>query len=250
MFYTIGNVFATINSKLVNRFDKYNPLCLPPNTVRVRTNDGNAPIIGIYASYETATLVPGTSNIYDVYKSGTSFESLLRSSNNVVEVLGANTTGIRNMCGMFSECFSIESVPLFDTSSVTDMSSMFIDCISLTSVPLFATSNVSTMRSVFSGCTSLTSVPLFDTSSVTDMSYMFNECYKLKTVQLFDTSSVTNMNNMFYLCHDVQTGALALYQQASLQTTPPTYHKSTFYQCGINTQTGYEELAQIPDDWK
>lgn len=202
MFYTIGNTFATINSKLVKRFVQHNPLGLPPNTVRVRTNDGNAPIFGIYPSYATVTLVHGTSDVYDVYMSGTSFESLLCDTVNVVEVLGANTTGIRNM------------------------------------------------RRMFRGCNSLTSVPLFDTSSVTDMSSMFEGCYRLKTFQLFDTSSVTNMNNMFYQCYNVQTGALALYQQASLQATPPTYHESTFYQCGIDTQTGYEELAQIPDDWK
>ena len=202
MFCTIGNVFATINNRLVKRFVQYNPLGLPPNTVRVRTGDGNAPIFGIYPSYATVTLVPGTSDVYDVYMSGTSFESLLRDTVNVVEVLGANTTGIRNMCGMFR------------------------------------------------GCNSLKSVQLFDTSSVTDMSYMFNGCFQLKTVQLFNTSSVTNMNNMFYQCYDVQTGALALYRQVTLQATPPTYHESTFYQCGIDTQTGYEELEQIPDDWK
>ena len=43
--------------------DPYNPLGLPPNTVRVRTSDGNAPYKDA-AQYETATLVAGTSDVY------------------------------------------------------------------------------------------------------------------------------------------------------------------------------------------
>jgi len=58
------------------------------------------------------------------------------------------------------------------------------------------------------------------------------------------------MNQMLFNCYNVQSGALALYQQASTQTNPPTGHGSTFRNCGSNTQTGAEELAQIPSDWK
>ena len=182
--------------------DPYNPLGLPPNTVRVRTNDGNPPIKDYQTSYETATLVPGTTDVYDVYKSGTDFIDFLRLSTNVVEVLGANTTGITNMRYMFAGCSSLTTVPLFNTSNVTEM------------------------RDMFAGCSSLTTVPLFN------------------------TSNVTNMGSAFYNCRNVQSGALALYQQASTQTNPPTRHELTFYNCGSNTTTGAAELAQIPSDWK
>lgn len=175
---------------------------IPANTVRVRTSDGNVPFKAMYTSYETATLVSGTTDVYDVYKSGTSFKNLLRESFNVVEVLGANTTGITDTSIMFDECTSLTSVPLFDTSSVT------------------------TMRTMFYGCTSLTSIPLFD------------------------TSNVDNMDSMFYNCSNVQSGALALYQQASTQTNPPSSHSQTFYNCGSNTTTGAAELAQIDGAWK
>lgn len=180
--------------------DPYNPLGLPPNTVRVRTSDGNAPAKDVYTKYETAMLVPGTTDVYDVYKSG-GFNNLLYKSTNVIEILGANTTDVTNMQSMFNRCSSLTSVPLFDTSSVTDMKYMFY------------------------GCSSLTSVPLFDTSNVTDMTEMFRNC--------------TN----------VQTGALALYQQASSQTTPPSNHSKTFNNCGSNTTSGAAELAQIPSSW-
>ena len=189
------------------KVDPYNPLNLPPNTVRVRTSDGNVPYKStnpyIYpATYDTATLVEGTTDVYDVYKSGTSFYDLLYNSINVVEVLGANTTGITNMEEMFAHC------------------------------------------------TSLTTVPLFDTSSCTAMQVMFYADSSLTTIPLFDTSNVTNMASMFHNCFKVESGALALYQQASTQANPPTGHSGCFRYCGIDTVTGAAELAQIPDDWK
>ena len=254
--------------------DPYNPLNLPPNTVRVRTNDGAAPKKNYNTSYETATLVEGTTDVYDVYKSGTDFAFLFFNSDNVEEVLGANTTGITNMYAMLNYCTSLKTVALFDTSSVTDMHIMFVNCNSLTSVPLFDTSSVTNMSymfsrcsalktvplfntssvtsmgSMFENCNSLTSVPLFDTSSVTTMEYMFEKCNSLTSVPLFDTSSVVFMNGMFANCTKVQSGALALYRQASTQANPPSKHTGTFKNCGSDTTTGAAELAQIPEDWK
>lgn len=141
------------NNRLIKReckiiaitFDPYNPLNLPPNTVRVRTSDGNVPKKTSWAGkYDTATLVPGTSDVYDVYKSGTNFERLLRGSTNVIEVLGANTSGITNMEAMFYACTLLPNVPLFDTSSVTDMMYTFHNCINVQSGALALYQQVST----------------------------------------------------------------------------------------------------------
>ena len=232
--------------------DPYNPLNLPPNTVRVRTNDGLVPYKSSSAGalYETATLVEGTSDVYDVYKGGPDFRNLLHNSGNVVEVLGANTTGITKIQRMFGYCTSLTTVHLFDTSSVINMQEMFYRCYSLTSVPLFDTSSVTSMVYMFGNCNSLTSVPLFNTSSVTQMDNMFRNCSSLTSVPLFNTSSVTQMDNMFSNCTKVQSGALALYRQASTQANPPSSHSQTFYKCGSDTTTGTAELAQIPEDWK
>lgn len=181
--------------------DPYNPLNLPPNTVRVRTKDGNVPYKGDNSTYETATLVQGTTDVYDVYKSGTDFIHLFVNSSNLIEVLGANTTGI------------------------TDMSNMFVIC-------------------------PMTSISLFDTTNVNNMSFMFSNCTELTSIPLFDTTNVTNMEYTFYCCYKVESGALALYQQASNQTNPPSNHTRAFCECGSDTQTGSAELEQIPSDWK
>lgn len=227
--------------------DPYNPLNLPVGTIRVRTSDGNPPRKGIYTKYETATLVTGTTNVYDVYKSGDSFGDIFYQSDNIVEVLGANTAGITNMYEAFFGCYSLTSVALFDTSSVMNMSLMFQSC-GLTSVPLFDTSSVTNMDAMFMFCSSLTYAPVFNTSNVTNMHSMFQGCYSLTNVPLLDTSSVTDMNRMFCDCTNVQSGALALYQQASSQTNIPS-HNNTFTDCGKDTVTGAAELAQIPSSW-
>jgi surface protein len=110
-----------------------------------------------------------------------------------------------NMSYMFRECFSLQSVPLFNTASVTNMSYMFQECRSLQSVPLFNTASVTNMSYMFQECRSLQSVPLFNTASVTNMSYMFNGCYNLQSVPLFNTASVTTMSFMFYNCYNLQS---------------------------------------------
>ena len=179
--------------------DPYNPLNLRPNTVRVRTNDGLVPYRfdgASSATYETATLVEGTSDVYDVYKSGTDFSFLFQRSTNIVEVLGANTAGITDMSAMFDYCTSLTSVALFDTSSVTDM------------------------RILFRECSSLTSVPLFETSSVTNMEYMFYNCKNVQSgaLALYRRASTqanppTSHTKTFFNCGvNTTTGAAELAQ--------------------------------------
>ena len=193
---------------------------LPANTIRCKFTSGYTPTFG-----DSQTLVDSTDNIWDIYKSGPDWSALFDSNTQLEEVIAANTTGVTRMSTMFYLCTHLASVPLFDTSSVVTMSTMFANCTNLVSVPLFDTSSVVSMSGMFSGCTSLVSVPLFVTSRVTDMNDMFNRCYA------------------------VESGALALYNQASSQANPPTSHRGTFKDCGRDTVTGAAELAQIPASW-
>ena len=176
--------------------DPYNPLGLPPFTIRVKFSSGYTPSMG-----DSQTLVDAGENVWDIYNNSTDWERLFRRNSDVIAVLGANTTGVTLMGMMFNKCTSLATIPLFDTLNVTSMAGMFQNCTSLTTIPLFDTSNVTQMNMTFSGCTS------------------------------------------------VNEGALALYQQASTQSTPPD-HDQAFKDCGSNTPTGQAELAQIPSDWK
>ena len=111
------------------------------------------------------------------------------------------------------------------------------------------TTNVTAMNSTFQYCHGLLTVSLFDTSNVTNMGRMFDDCNHLTIIPLFNTSKVIVMDSAFSNCYRVESGALALYQQASTQATPPTNHTNTFYYCGSDTTSGAAELAQIPSSW-
>ena len=265
--------YLSYNGKILTRSSKWIDYgdvgpTLPPYTIRLKYTYGVVPQF----RNGTAVQVSANPNIWDLTYQNSDWTGLLFRDSNLLEVIDANSTGVSNMYEMFWQCSSLTSVPLFDTSSVTNMRAMFIGCSSLTSVPLFNTSSVTSMNAMFAHCTSLTSVPLFNTSSVTDMTSMFDNCTSLTSVPLFDTSSVstmdgmfydcsnltsvplfntssaTNMNYMFSWCYKVESGALALYQQASTQATVPS-HDYTFTGCGRDTVTGAAELAQIPSSW-
>ena len=179
----------------------------------------------------------------------TDMSQMFQGCNPLTAVPLFDTSSVTNMKDLFRDCRNLQSVPLFDTGSVTNMTDMFQYCYALTSVPLFDTSSVTTMDRMFQYCTSLTSVPLFDTGSVTDMSSMLSGCTLLTSIPLFDTGSVMAMNQTFYNCKAVESGALALYTQASTQATPPSSYMSCFTNCGSDTTTGAAELSQIPTSW-
>jgi surface protein len=131
----------------------------------------------------------------------TSFSSLFQNCSVLQKVvIDSTTSSLTNTSGMFHSCFSLSTVPLFNTASVTTMASMFFNCRSLVSVPLFNTASVTSMATMFNTCSLLTTVPLFNTSAVTNMTSMFNSCLSLASVPLFDTSLVTNMTSMFNGC--------------------------------------------------
>lgn len=225
----IDNSIISIGNSLVKvvpstPVDPYNPLDLPPFTIRVKFKSGYIPEPK-NTTWDSKTLVDPTENVWDITRNSTNWETLLGWDNNVLEVLGANSTGVIHFSGMFYECKNLSRLPLFDTRSCHGTYLMFLYC------------------------TSLTTVPLFDTSTCVDMYAMFEYCTSLTTVPLFDTRSCKKMNNMFLGCVNVQSGALALYQQASTQTTPPTQYSDCFTDCGSNTTTGAAELAQIPTSW-
>lgn len=208
---------------------------------------------GMFASCVRMTTIPlfNTSNVNTMW-------AMFIGCTSLTTVPKFDTSNVTTMQQMFSQCHALTSVPKFDTSNVTNMSGMFADCWALTTVPLFDTSNVTTMAGMFNmnlaqalpeHIPELTTIPLFNTENVTTMETMCYNCRMLKYVPLFNTGKVVNMNYAFWNCRNVEGGALALYNQASSQTTPPSEHTQTFRACGYDTPTGYAEYVQIPYDW-
>lgn len=136
----------------------------------------------------------------DLSSSVTSISDMFRICYSLQTIPLLNTSNVTNMSNMFSSCSSLQTIPLLDTSSVTNMSQMFYECRSLQTIPLLDTSSVTDMIFMFYSCSSLQTIPLLDTSKVPNMNQMFNYCYSLQTIPQLDTSSVTNTNGMFSSC--------------------------------------------------
>jgi surface protein len=66
---------------------------------------------------------------------------------------------------MFNSCYSLATVPLFNTAAVTNMSAMFISCFSLAAVPALVTTAVTSssgFSSMFNNCNSLARIQAED----------------------------------------------------------------------------------------
>lgn len=221
MIIKYNNKVVTLNNKWIGYSGEPGP-SLPPYTLRLKYKDDVTPTF----SKGTATQISTSPNIWDLTYNNTNWGALLAYHKDLLEVIGANTTGVTNMSFLLYTCLNLYKVSLFDTSSVTNTERMFMFC------------------------HSLTTIPLFDTSKVIKAVQMFMLCYKLISIPLFNTSRMTDMKDMFNTCLNVESGALALYQQVSSQANPPSNHDRAFYDCGLDTETGAAELAQIPNDWK
>lgn len=240
-----GNAALNRNGFAVGEksYDPYNPLGLPPFTVRAQFY--YIPTVG-----DTRTLVDEANGIWDITYNNTDWSHFFKPDKGSLRaILGANIKGVTDITYLCGECDRLRSVSIFDTSSITSFEGIFESCTSLLDVADLPTQSVTNMHAAFWTCRWLATAPLFDTSSVTNMSSMFKNCSGLIEVPLIDTSSATNMDEMFSGCNNVRTGALALYQQASTQTTPPVSHNYCFSGCGSQTVTGAQELAQIPTSW-
>ena len=126
--------------KIYQSGDPYNPLGLPAYTIRLRYSDGVTPTF----SKGTGVQVSVSPNIWDLTYENTVWRQLLNGHRQLLEILGANSTGVTNMANMLSGT-SISTVPLFDTSATTSFNEMCANLNTLTRVPLF---NVSSAVSV------------------------------------------------------------------------------------------------------
>ncbi len=147
------------NNKWLKAPDPFNPLGLPPNTVRAKFISGYTPTMG-----DTQTLVDSENNIWDIYRESnvwyTLFGNMYQSKTyNLLEILGANTSNVTTFESFCGKCAALTSIPLFDTSSATDAFGMFSDCSAITSpIPKFNFPNtITNVGYIFQGCTNVPS---------------------------------------------------------------------------------------------
>lgn len=188
-----------------------------------------------YASYDSATKTVTIGTSASEFDAPADFSYAFYGFGTVRKIEGLsslNTSSVRNMSKMFSDCSSLETIDVsdFDTKNVTDMSWMFFGCLSLVTIDAstFNTANVTNMAEMFGNLMSLTSLDFshFNTANVTNMAGLFHETPKLTTLDLrhFDTANVTNMSDMFNGC-----SSLTSLKTSSLFTMDKVTNKSNMF---------------------
>lgn len=133
------------NVKVYASIDPLNPLGLPPFTIRVRWVEWGSPSQG-----DSQTLVDPTNHIYDVTYNTTDWSHFFEFASGLIEILGANSTGVTTLESAFAYCSYVESSAVFDTRSVTNISSVFENATRLTALPMWDTGNVTNADKAFS----------------------------------------------------------------------------------------------------
>jgi surface protein len=131
-------------------------------------------------------------------------------------VINATTTSVVSTNNMFTSCYYLKSVPLFDTSNVTDINSMFYQCYSLTTIPSFNFGSVGSTGNTFYQCYSLESVPSLNLGNATSLSNFFYQCQNLTTIDGLTTTKCTIFTNMFSGCISLKTVPLFDTSKATL----------------------------------
>lgn len=127
--------------------DPYNPLNLPPFTIRCKFTFGHIPYIGV-----SQTLVDAEENVWDITTNSDDWTDYCMHYTQLLQVYGANTTGVTKMVALFEHCENLTDVALFDTRAVTDMRDLFYECFSLKNIPLYDTSSCTNIEGTFYNC--------------------------------------------------------------------------------------------------
>lgn len=229
-------------------------ITLPPYTARLLFRDRITPDLSRALNRgATVTQVSAEPNIWDVTLESNDwtalFMAITATENDLLEVLGANTTNVTNMNSLFRGNRLLTRIGSLDTTNVTNMQQICFYCSSLTSIPQLKSQNVTNAKAAFADCFALTFIPIIDFPNATDVGSLYAACTSITEVPLLNIPKATIVNYLFSGCYNVKSGALALYRKLALQESI-TSHTRSFWDCGRNTIEGAAELAQIPDDWK
>lgn len=150
---TVNVTFTAIN---------YNPLNLPPYTIRLKYN-GTTPTFDTTRVTSTVNRGNGVwdmtyyNTMWDSYYSAATAQDLF-SHNGLVEVLGANIVGVTNIAYLFHDCTSLTKVALFDTSTIVTWMEAFVNCRKLKAIPDFPVApRLQALTSTFDSCYSVES---------------------------------------------------------------------------------------------
>ena len=191
--------------------DKYNPLDLPPYTIRLQYEQGITP----HTFNGTLTQVSEEDNIWDWTYENSSWYS------NVFSILPDGKPG--HIGSWDTNISGLNAILGANTEDVTRMSNLLQNACDVSSCSLFDTRNVSDFSRFMINNTALTSIPPFILTGVTD---------------------TPNIGEAFAGCSNVKSGMLEAYAQVSGNTGIGLPNRM-FTDCGISSPEGLNQRSQI-----
>lgn len=192
------------------------------------------------------------------------FKNKLDASNDTYHIIATGELRINELGFAFDGAEYLQSsvdwyMPHYD--SLSRAAFVFRDCIRLENAPyVLGAGTVNGLQGLFKGCSSLQSVGSYNVSKAGTGA--FEDCTSLTEIPasfytLPQGDTQYSVDKMFKGCVNISSGIYDAYNYWSRQYTSfPSVlprissHSETFASCGINTQAGAAELAQVPSDWK
>ena len=188
--------------------DKYNPLNLPPYTMRLKYIDGSNQLVRFDSGRSSCifTQISESPNIWDITRTAaddpggdiSSWDYLFADHYDLLEVIGANAEGVTSMYETFTNCPRLSSVCLFNTENVVDARYMFSN-----EVHGFGSEIIHR-----SGCSALSSLPEFNFNSLVSMGRLCRGCSKLSSIKLNSLQNVDSITEAFKDCSSLQSADL------------------------------------------
>lgn len=167
-YVTYGNNVLTAGAagaaiSITSASDPYNPLGLPPYTMRFQFGDASYDPTNSSNPWNTGAQwvrVSTSPNVWDYTRENSNwqeeFDSQFQIENaGTTSLLGANFSGVTSALGMFQWCMGLSNIVLFDTSNLTDWSMVFANS-GITSIPQLPASSAIQVSYAFYRCRSVT----------------------------------------------------------------------------------------------
>lgn len=233
---TVNVTFTAIN---------YNPLGLPPYTIRVQIADGESvtPVYDPQGYAGTATRVSSSPNVWDL--------TYAKPDWSYAFTYGSNHSTAK--CFRFSNDNSIKKVLGFNSTGITNMSQLLMDNTSLTEVAIFDTRNVVDAQHLFADSKAITVLPNYDFAAATNLSHICYGCNALTYVPNWNVPVCTNVNRAWNATINAQYGMLDFYNKVKDRISNFDNYSNCFTTCGKYYDYASEqariERAQIPVTW-
>jgi hypothetical protein len=173
----------------------------------------------------------GLFNIYTI-KSSSTGNTVFPMNTHSYDIIDSNLSGVTNASELITSARKVVNCVLKNTGDIV---------------------NASYMLSGGNRATTLATLNALDLHSATTISYLLTNASSLVSpLNITLGGAITNCKRAFYNCKKVPSGAKALYDVLSTQTTLPTDYSNCFTSCGSSAAQDapiHAEMAQIPTSW-